>query len=586
MALLMSTTRRRNSIAAPSFRGGECFARRRFPNGHGAWHSAGVLAGICLAAGLALADDPPPGRTAAERLGGGLSATNRFEEQLLEAGITPDAQGLAAYLALYQVGPEQREVYRKLLAQLGDDDFHRREDALMQLLRRPTQVADELQAAVRSPDPEVRWRAELVLQQSKQANHDLLYAALLVIRDQKIQGLTAGVLATFPVCRHENRLRFVMGDAFNATATAADADLLRASLQTDDLNLRVMVATALGRTLGTMAGEDLRPLLDDPEDILRVTAAEIMVQGSDPEALRTLGKLLESRHLSIRNRSIQVLRSYLKASLSYSGYDPESVRSRNAARWREAIEEHLRGSVGQDAGQPAEHRRILIFASRRNQLFEIDERGECIALEGIRGAADCRLLADGHRLVTMPAERKVLQIDDDGRTVWQAKTDYRPLKAERLDDGSTLVITSSGDLQEFDASGNLVNQRHFDERLRDVRAAPEGEVLLVTFEPGQILRLDRLRNETWRSPELESPVAVCQTGDGHLIAANSRSGSIVEVDPAGQVRTLTAQFNGPYDLQQLADDRLVVLDWTGLHVIDRTGKSVATLQQFGDIKLE
>jgi hypothetical protein len=143
------------------------------------------------------ADDPPTVRPAAERLGRGLSATNRFDAQLLEAGITPDAQGLAAYLALYQVGPEQRDVYRRLIEQLGDDDFHRREDALMQLLRRPTQVADELQAAVRSPDPEVRWRAEIVLQQSNQANHDLLYAALLVIRDQKIEGLTEGVLATF-----------------------------------------------------------------------------------------------------------------------------------------------------------------------------------------------------------------------------------------------------------------------------------------------------------------------------------------------------------------------------------------------------
>ena len=111
--------------------------------------------------------------------------------------------------------------------------------------------------------------------------------------------LTAGVLATFAVCRHENRLRFVMGDAFNATATAADADLLRANLGADDLNLRVMIATALGRTLGTKASADLRPLLDDAEDILRVTAAEIMVEAGDPAALRTLGKLLESRHIPL-----------------------------------------------------------------------------------------------------------------------------------------------------------------------------------------------------------------------------------------------------------------------------------------------
>jgi hypothetical protein len=173
-----------------------------------------------------------------------------------------------------------------------------------------------------------------------------------------------------------------------------------------------------------------------------------------------------------------------------------------------------------------------------------------------------------------------------GRTVWQADAGYRPLRSERLDDGNTLVATSSGDLQEFDASGSLVHQRHFEERLRDVRTAPGGQVLLVTFDPGHVIRLDRLRNEIWRSVELESPVAVCQTEDDHLIVALSRSGSIVDVDPQGQVTTLSAQFNGPYEVRQMSAGRLVVLDWTGLHVIDRRGKLVATLQRFGDIRLE
>jgi len=578
----MNSIRHHNSIADPAQRGNASHASRRARIARGVL----VLLGVCTVAARG-ADDPPQRGPGAVRLGENLGAS-RSLQQLVEAGITPDSEGLADYLALYRVDAEQKQAYHALLHQLGDDDFFRREDALLQLLRRPLQVHDDLVTAVNSPDPEVRWRAEIVLEQSRQENHDLLYAALLVIRDRKIEGLASGVLATFPVCRHENRLRFAMGDAFSVTATAEDADLLRENLSSDDLNLRVMIATALGRTLGARANDDLRPLLDDPEDVVRVTAAESMVQDGDAQALRTLGKLLESRHLSIRNRSIQVLRSSLKASLSYSGYDPVAERGRNAAKWREAIEEHLRTGAGEtpEGDKDGPRRRMLMCAPWRNQWLEVDDLGECIALDGTKDAIDCRLLPDGQRLLTLPVQRRVRQIDRAGHTVFEVDTGYLPVRAERLDNGNTVVVTGAGLMQEFDSAGALVHQSQFPGRLRDVRAAPDGQVLLVSFSPGHVIRLDRNRNEIWRSAELESPAAVCLADDGHLIVALSRSGAIVDVDPDGEVSTVTTGFNRPSDLRRLADDHFAVLDWTGLYAIDRHGKSFETLTTFGDIPLE
>jgi hypothetical protein len=85
----------------------------------------------------------------------------------------------------------------------------------------------------------------------------------------------------------------------------------------------------------------LRPLLDDPEDDVRVAAAEALARRDVPDAFRTLGRLLDSEELSVRNRSIMLLRTQLKLTKPFSAYAPESLRRRHAEDWRAAIETRL-----------------------------------------------------------------------------------------------------------------------------------------------------------------------------------------------------------------------------------------------------
>jgi HEAT repeat protein len=506
---------------------------------------------------------------------------SRYLSALKEAGVTPDTEGLAAYLRLHHPGSEQQEQYRKLLAQLSDDDFFKREDAMLKLLQTPVHAAGTLEAASNSEDPEVRWRARLILEQTSQPRNDLLYAAFVVIQDRKVTGLAEAVLGTVPLC-HSDHLRLAMSRALEATVTRDDADLIRGRLTSADVHVRDAAASALGRVLGADARDDLLPLLADKQDVVRLTAAELLLRHGTPQALGTLGQLLDSEQLSVRNRAIQLLRASVPAKLPYSGYAPAEERQQQAEAWRKAIQDSLSGAKSAAAPlreEPAP--RISIYSYRQNELLEADARGRVSSSEGVAGARDCRVLPNGHRLAAMYREKKVVEVNADGRTVWEvADLPGMPSAAERLAGGNTLVATIQGDLLEFGRDRRLLRQHRFQGQIRDIRPQPDGRLLLLTFQPGHVIELNEQHDEVWRSPQLEFPVSVCTLDDGHLLVALYQKGQLLRLDRNGTVAPFAATFNKPLQVRQLVDGRFLVLDLAGVHMVERSGEQVVTVREY------
>src|SRR5262245_1655606 len=83
-----------------------------------------------------------------------------WSQQLLrEAGFSPDGAGALAYLQTWVSEGDKQARVRAFVAQLGDDNFDRREEASRQLrLAGPAALA-EIRRAVDSTDAEVRRRA-------------------------------------------------------------------------------------------------------------------------------------------------------------------------------------------------------------------------------------------------------------------------------------------------------------------------------------------------------------------------------------------------------------------------------------------
>jgi hypothetical protein len=454
---------------------------------------------------------------------------------------------------------------------------------MLQLIRMPVHVAGELQKAVESTDPEVRWRAGVVLEQTSQPRNDLLYAAYVVIQDKKITGLGEGILGTVTLC-HNDHLRLAMNRALEATVTPEDADLLRQHLQSDDMYTRVAAASALGRILGDQVLQDLQPLLKDQDDLVRLTAAELLVRTNDPVALRTLGQLLGSQQLSIRNRSIQLLRSSMKVILPYSGYEPEEERTKNAELWRKAIEEHLGASADSEVRpfDPKVIGHVLVCKYHTNEIAHYDEAGQVLFTRTIEGPRDGRLLADGHCLVAQYRAATIVELDDKGEIVWSVgELPGLPTDTERLPGGNTLVVTSKGLVLEYDPDKQVVWQNQFEGPVRDIRSLPDGHLLvLISADWGQVIELNEKREEVWRSPQMNPghlAISVCLDHNGWLLVATYGTGQILRMDRAGQTTSLPARFEKLRQVEQLSDGTLMVLDADGVHLTDAEGRKVRTV---------
>jgi len=257
---------------------------------------------------------------------------------LKQGGIAATKEELGAYLRQHHPSPLGKTPSAELIKQLGDDDFLVRETAMQKLMRATAREMSSLEAAAKSQDPEVRWRAKMVLEQTSKPKSDLLYAAFVVIHNQRIAGLTPEILGCAPVCSSDH-LKQSMIRALEATAVVGDVPALRQGLIANDPTTRSAAATVFGKLLGDDAKPDLIKLLKDEDENVRLLAAEQLVKSATPEALFALGDLLDSEITVIRVRSSQILRASLKIELPYSAFAPAATRQKQAAALRDVIKQ-------------------------------------------------------------------------------------------------------------------------------------------------------------------------------------------------------------------------------------------------------
>lgn len=269
---------------------------------------------------------------------GDLSTSARAETDgdvaaLTRAGIKPDAAGLRKYLEPFLPGADYERKAAALIRQFGSDKWQQREAATKALAQLPVLPREALEQAARSPDAEVRSRARGLLAEGDANGRAVLNAALAVTAKRGIKGLAAHVIAAGAFCRGPYQRR-VLDRALVATATPADAPTLRRALGSKAPLVRSAAAAALDHLLGDKAGPDLRKLLKDPDDLVRLAASRLLGSRGERASLTALAGLLLSEDLLVRTRSVQILRALSGQKLGYAAHDPADKRNKAAAKWR------------------------------------------------------------------------------------------------------------------------------------------------------------------------------------------------------------------------------------------------------------
>jgi HEAT repeat protein len=519
-----------------------------------------------------------PSAVRAQPSGSPFSA--RYRQSLEAAGVHTDRESLAAFLKLHHIGPEQEQTYARLIAELGHDDFFVREAATAGLLQLATQAAGVIKEASQSSDPEVRWRAEFILNETSKPRSDLLYAALVVIQAESIPGLAGSLLKAGGSCQNEY-LRLALARALEATVTPADIPLLTEAVVAQD----AITSLAAFQALLSIADYDptglAERLLKEGSDPLKIAAAEWLLKSGSRPAIDALGRLLDSEDVAIRNRSAQLLQGVLKTSLKYSAYaEPDERRTQSTAVRALIVEtlDHRSDPVvpkfsGADLG------RVLVCSYKGDQLFEIDGLGQKVNPLALTGVADCQLLPEGRRLVSQVQRMRVVELDAAGQEIWKLEgLQGYPIRMRRLPNGETTVVTIQGELQRLDVKGQKLWSSRFEgAQPRDLHHLPNGHLLLLFSRSRQIVELNDRREETWRSPALEQVLSVCPTQEGTYLVATLKDGTLLELNREGGTRPFACDFTRPQQIQQLRDGRFLVLDAAGLHLLTRTGQRVRTV---------
>lgn len=503
-------------------------------------------------------------------------------QRLAEYGLAPTTESLAGYLASLVPTPERRAALAALVAQLGDDDYPRREQAALQLQKQAGGAAELLEAAVAGDDYEVRWRARKILDQTDREGRGLLNAVFAAVREEKLTGLCGPLLAALPLCKDES-LRAGMRRALAATATPADAPLLRELLTRSDPQARILGLATLAQALGPAADQELLPLLNDPAEIVQVAAARALANHGRRESLAPLVRLLDSGEAIVRAEAARSLRASTGQHFSYTAYDAAPARSAAIARWKEWLAAHgdsatltvpLR-ETAYDLG------RLLVCDHSQNLLMEFDTSGRKLWQQEVgQQPWACQGLPSGHRLVGNYNERSVVEYDAAGREVWRIESlPGGPTSVERLDNGNTLIAcTEGGQVLEYDAAKKVVWTAALEGRPVDAHRLEDGRTLVALQHAQKVVEVDSAGQKVWELAGVGMVFSAQRLESGNTLICAVQTPQVREFDRRGNVVWAQGKFVNPYGAQRLAGGNTVVVDATGVTEIDPLGATVNRLE--------
>jgi len=509
----------------------------------------GRLAALVLATGLAYGGDQP-GRALLE-----------------QHGIRPDAESIGAYLRSHYADEALRAEIRAWIADLASPDQDTRIVAARKLQRTGVASLDQLRAAMRSADPEVRRRARRLSAEATQAmRHDVLIACFRIIESDQLGGLAAETLATLPLCITQS-MRVAAAGALRATSGPQDAALLLGALHEPG------AVIAYGRLVGPQSARLLRRLGHEAADPVRIAAARALADQEDRACLALLGDLLASDHAWVRLWAAQTLRHLSGETFGFASQDAARFRAPAMRQWREWIRAHETNASWKTPlpRPPVLLGRTLVTLWTDEKIVEFDDAGNIIwEVSPIKGPWACRGLPNGHRLVAFHKKREVVEYDAHGKVCWtHEKLPGSPTSVERLPNGNTLIACRQ--MMEVTPQHRVLWSIRLPGGISDARSLGNGHYLVTLSRGGRVVEIDRHKKVYWELADLGEPVCAQPLANGNVLICFPKQGSVVEYDRKGKIVWSRAGLAWSNCAQRLPNGNTLITDRNSVREVDRNG---------------
>ena len=499
------------------------------------------------------------------------------------SGIDPTADGIAKYLEDLHPSEETRGRLETLIAELGNDDFYRREAAMKELLRLPASSPELFQKAIEAGDPEIRWRAREVLKQGNNRTDQMLYAAFQFIRHENLSELVPLIVKAIPYCS-ETYIREEAVRTLKAIARSDDAWLLQAALKKNDRETRQVALVTLEHLIGAGADPDLLPFLKAKDETIRLTAARALANHGHRDALPVLVDLLGAEDLQVRAKAASTLRLVTGQNFSFVAYDTAARRAAARSQWVNWVANNAESAKLNfpipDEAIMRDHTLICNYSLRK--VIELDANHKEVWSTELTGAWGCQGLSNGHRLVTSYTQKSIIEYDRAGKEVWKKDgLPGLPYGVERLENGNTLVTCSNNQVLEYGRDGSLVWNITLNGTPRDAQRLDNGNTLIALYSTQQIVEVDRDGKEVWKLGNISRPMCAQRLDNGNTLVCQSAGAKLVELDRKGNVVWSPNIALSIYDAQRLPNGNTLLVGSTGATEIDPKGKTVWQMNQPG-----
>ncbi len=430
---------------------------------------------------------------------------------------------------------------------------------------------DQLKNATESANPEVAYRAAIILKNWIPERERLIEAAMWLIGDEKIPGMATDIFKIATVFRERDKITRAAEQAMTGTVGASDVAQLIAHIEGHD---QLLAHLALIGFIA-MADESKKDRFlvwaqrAELKDADRLKAALVVAQLNDRRAIPALIELLAAKDKVVSIRANITLRNLTGEKIVMSSSDPTAAHTA-INQWKEWLAKSSESFEMNVETLKIKSRRsnlngnTLFALGYKNQVVELDANGnevwkfdamgvwsaektdsgdvllacyqenkvklitpqKTVAWEfDVPGVLKAHPLENGNILAASHSSNKVVEISPDKIIIWEYTATTQCHDALRLENGNTFVCTAN-EVHEVDPAGTVV-WKFSAEQAYGIDALPNGNVLIAKLG-GEVIEVDRVTNDIVWTLEFASPVDVYRTDEGTTLITGAQS--VVEID--------------------------------------------------------
>jgi HEAT repeat protein len=468
---------------------------------------------------------------------------------LKDAGVATEPPALLQFVRRRTLDDEARCDLERLIRQLGDSSYRKREEASRKLMAMPTSILPFLETASHDSDLEISHRAARcyeLLRRGPGTAQSL--AAVRLLASQAAPAEAVPMLLRFvPFAEDESVEEEVLNALSLLSVREAKVDpSLSAGLADPLAGRRAAAAYVLGKVGNREQCDQIRPLLRDEVSKVRFRAALGLLAARDRSAVPVLISLLGEPQAPWAWQVEETLRR-LAADRAPQPPDTADAKARQkvVAAWSSWWDEqgsainlaHLtQGEANLGLTTIVEYDNFV--GGGQGQVWECGRDGKARwKITGLMGPMDAQVLPGGRVLIAENSGQRVTERDLKGNVKWSYSIPGgNPIACQRLPNGNTFIATYN---QVMEVTRDL----------KPVYTAQHGPAFYL-------FGCTRMRN-------------------GHTVCMTAQ-GKVMELDGAGKpIREVQLQHNGWCGVESLPSGRYLValMSNNTVQEIDQTGKS-------------